>query len=502
MGDTHSAARLIICCRQGEATQIELQDTVFVGRKSEKSPAEIQIDSPLVAELHGKITKEENGYYYKDLESEVGTYFNDGKIGTTYTDDEHIVPLHDGDVLRIDKKQFGTSDDDAVVMIFRNTYEVAGQWKTLELASREEEYFLSCRAESKGEEIRSEAAGEGELPKRYAVLKHDGHHWTVTEHNTKFGIYVNGHLVKDKQSLNNLDVVRIGNTLFLYRDNTLLYNHHEAMDNQLQIHIEERSVWNLFRKQTLLKDIDLTINQGDMVLVLGGSGAGKTTFINAVMGYEKAEGTISKDGIDVYKNYNQMKYQIGFVPQQDLLRTEDTVKETLENAAEIKLPKSVTDADRAKRVKDVLELFGLDREEDSLVSKLSGGQRKRLSIAVEYIVDPSLFFLDEPDSGLDGVMARHLMESLREIASEDKTVIVITHSPDRVIDLFDKIIVLAKGIKDNVGHLAFYGSPQEARRFFETDTMEGIVRKINREDEGGEGLADTFIEKYRQIEGN
>ena len=167
-----------------------------------------------------------------------------------------------------------------------------------------------------------------------------------------------------------------------------------------------------------------------------------------------------------------------------------------------KLERLKAEAEKKQRIQHVLETFGLERERSSLVSKLSGGQRKRLSIAVEYIGDPKLFFLDEPDSGLDGIMARSLMEDLRIIADENRIVLVITHQPDRVSDLFDKVIVLAKGVKDNIGHLAFFGIVEEAYDFFETDSLEGIVRRINRPDEGGEGLADHFIEKFSLVKEN
>ena len=233
-----------------------------------------------------------------------------------------------------------------------------------------------------------------------------------------------------------------------------------------------------------------------MVLILGGSGAGKTTFINAVMGYEKAAGTILYRDTDIYAEYEKMKYEIGFVPQQDLLRGSDTVYDTLSNAAEMKLPRKVSFEDRQERINQVLEQLGLSRERDTLVSKLSGGQRKRLSIAVEFIADPGLFFLDEPDSGLDDIMGRGLMESLRGIADKGKIVMLITHSPERAADLFDKVIVLAKSTRDNCGHLAFYGSVEEAFRFFEVDAFRSIVKKLNRPDENGEGLSDYYIDKF------
>ncbi len=265
----------------------------------------------------------------------------------------------------------------------------------------------------------------------------------------------------------------------------------------LHISIIERNVWRRTKKKTILKDIQLDIANGEMVLILGGSGAGKTTFLNAVMGYEKAEGQIQYDGMDIYREYEQMKYEIGYVPQQDLLRMNDNVYDTLLNAAQMRLPTTYTQAEYEQRVEQTLNVLGLTRERDSLVSKLSGGQRKRLNIATQYIGNPSLFFLDEPDSGLDGTMARALMENLRAIADENKIVLVISHSPDRAADLFDKIIVLAKG-DDDCGHLVFYGSPAESKRFFGVDTLERIVGRINRPDEGGEGMADHYISLFER----
>ena len=232
-----------------------------------------------------------------------------------------------------------------------------------------------------------------------------------------------------------------------------------------------------------------------MVLLLGGSGAGKTTYLNAVTGYEKADAVVKLDGQDIYSDYAKMKYDVGFVPQQDLMRGNDTVALTLTDAASLRLPSSVSFLKKRKRVNEVLEEFGLATVRHSLVEKLSGGQRKRLSIAMEYISDPTLFILDEPDSGLDGVVARGLFEKLRAIADQGKIVIVITHTPDRVIDLFDDVIVLAKDAS-RTGRLAWYGPVDEARRFFGKDSMEGILLSINQKDEGGEGKADEFVEKY------
>ena len=268
-----------------------------------------------------------------------------------------------------------------------------------------------------------------------------------------------------------------------------------SIQDGLTVNIKERTVIDFFHKNALLKDIHMCIPKGHMVLLLGGSGAGKTTYLNAVTGYEPADASILLGNNDVYYDYGEMMYDIGFVPQQDLIRGNDTVALTLSDAATLRLPSSTSWAERHKRVNDVLEQFGLTSVKDSLVEKLSGGQRKRLSIAMEFISDPQLFILDEPDSGLDGVVARSLFEKLRAIADEGKIVVVITHTPDRVADLFDDVIVLAKDAK-KTGRLAWYGPVKDAYEFFGKSTMEEILLTINQTEEGGEGRADEFIEKY------
>ncbi len=271
----------------------------------------------------------------------------------------------------------------------------------------------------------------------------------------------------------------------------------EAIQNGLTVNLTDRTVMNMGKKTYLLKDIHLSIPVGHMVLLLGGSGAGKTTFLNAVTGYEKANAEIILKGRDLYNNYESMKYDLGFVPQQDLMRMSDTVNMTVNDFAMLRLPTSVSRKERKEKISSVIEKLGLQSVKTSQVGKLSGGQRKRLSIALELLSDPTLFILDEPDSGLDGVVARNLFETLRKIADEGKIVIVITHTPDRVIDLFDDVMVLAKD-KAHTGRLAYFGPIKDSYDFFGKQSMEEILLSINQKDEGGEGRADEFVEKYSE----
>ena len=271
-----------------------------------------------------------------------------------------------------------------------------------------------------------------------------------------------------------------------------------VIEEGLSVNIKDRTVKKLFRKKVLLRDIHMAIPQGRLVLLLGGSGAGKTTYLNAVTGYEKANAEILLNGRDMYKDYKKMQYEVGLVPQSEMMRGKDTVLNTLFDSAKLRLSKDIPFKERKARVNEVMEIFGLTPVKNNKVEKLSGGQKKRLSVSMELISDPSLFILDEPDSGLDGVMAKELFKRLRKIADTGKIVIVISHTPDRVIDLIDDVIVLAKD-SARTGRLAYYGSVSGAKEFFGCSKMEEIVKVINMVEEGGDGRADEFVLKYAEV---
>ena len=297
---------------------------------------------------------------------------------------------------------------------------------------------------------------------------------------------------KDEESLAGMVPAQILGT------ERLLTGPAEASENGLTVRLREKTVRDFRKKRYLLKDISFSIPNGSLVMLLGGSGSGKTTLVNAVTGYEKADATVLLNGVDVYKNYDQMKYRIGFAPQQELIRLNDTVVRTLNDAASLRLPADMPRNESRKRVDEVMDTLGLTAGKNGLVAKKSGGQKKRISIGMELISAPELFILDEPDSGLDGVIARELFEKLRSVADRGNIVMAITHTPDRVIDLFDKVIVLARD-SGRVGRLAFYGTPDEARAFFGKDSMEQIIMAVNRVQEGGEGRADEFIAAYADL---
>lgn len=471
-----------------------LNGNVSIGRKSGEREPKICLDSSIVSRNHGELCEEAGGYRYRDCGSANGTYINGQLYGSRFSNQNADKGLEHGDCLRIDCPNGHEPHPEAVLMIYFKHYDDKRPWK--------EEAFPAC----------GQAWETKDLP-----LKLDWHQGRLIAEPDGRGrggtVFLNQETLTGPAYLYPFDVIRAEQgekqVCIVVLENRFLL--HEEIEKKemgktsaadvldamgLHIWIRERSVRQNRQKRLLLQNIRLDVANGEMVLILGGSGAGKTTFLNAVMGYEKADGTILYGDTDIYEDYDQMKYKIGFVPQKDLLRLSDRVYDTLKNAARMKLPRQTAQEERDARIEAVLDLFGLAREKELLVSKLSGGQRKRLSIAVEYISDPVLFFLDEPDSGLDGIMARSLMENLRAIAARDKIVMVITHGPDRAADLFDKVVVLAKSARDNCGHLAYYGPVAEAYGYFDTGTLEGVVKRINRPDEGGDGMSDYYINKY------
>lgn len=508
LGELVGPAKLVAVTIGEIPEQFKVDGELNIGRRrffKFKNESKIYLEYPLLAKDQGKLIHLLGEWHYINLTDQNITTIDDEELPLK---GDRI--LKNGDIIRIKK------GDDMLIFVFLMKFSGELEWKRVYLDREQKLYHIYSHvseykktlektdetapdaSEEASESDENEEKADFDSGAHHAILRYTDGYWQVEDTNTTRGVFVNQNRIDGYKLLNLFDVINIGSTHFVFYGDYIAYNLETFRDNDLEIHIQERSVRNFFKRQILLKDINLRIEPGKMVLILGGSGAGKTTFINAVTGYEKAKAAIRQGDVNVYDDYEKMKYRIGMVPQQDLLRGDDTVIMTLSNAAEMRMPTSADSTERKERVNELLRLFGLENVRGELVDKLSGGQRKRLSIATEFVANPSIFILDEPDSGLDGVMARDLMKQLRNIADQNKIVMVITHTPDRVIDLFDKVIVLAKD-SNQTGQLAFYGTVPEARKFFNRETMEDIILAVNSEGEGGEGQADIYIRKFARF---
>ncbi len=241
-----------------------------------------------------------------------------------------------------------------------------------------------------------------------------------------------------------------------------------------------RDVGRRGHSRRILDDISITVMPGELVAVVGGSGSGKSTLINCLNGFEPAtSGRVYINGEDLMANYSTFKSRIGYVPQSDIVHDNLRVQSMLRFVAKLRLPEDVTDFEIEKKIFDVLQIVGLSEHRSKLVKKLSGGQRKRASIAVELISDPSLFFLDEPSSGLDPEAETALMKQLRKLSRDrGKTVLCITHTLQNIA-LFDKIIFLAPG-----GRLCFFGTLSEALDFFSVSHLTDAYELITEDPSG------------------
>jgi ABC-type multidrug transport system ATPase subunit len=269
------------------------------------------------------------------------------------------------------------------------------------------------------------------------------------------GTFVNGARVESAM-LNDGDTVTIGNIDMVFRGGTLVRRTETEAATRtggLEVH---GVTWTIEGNKTLLDNISVAARPGMLTAVIGPSGAGKSTFARLVAGYtHPTTGTVSFEGHDVHAEYASLRSRIGMVPQDDVVHGQLTVRQALMYAAELRLPPDTNKADREKVVYEVLEELEMTNHLDTRVDKLSGGQRKRASVALELLTGPSLLILDEPTSGLDPALDRQVMTMLRQLADAGRVVLVVTHSLT-YLDVCDQVLLLAPG-----GKTAFYGPPDQ-----------------------------------------
>ncbi|MFJ9696004.1 ATP-binding cassette domain-containing protein [Kitasatospora sp. NPDC101183] len=271
------------------------------------------------------------------------------------------------------------------------------------------------------------------------------------------GTYLNGAPVQ-RAPVGPADIVGIGHSALCLSDGRLV----EYTDTgEVSLDVQHLVVRVGPDHRVLLDDVGFPLAEKALLAVAGPSGAGKSTLLNALTGLRPAdEGTVLYDGRDLYRDYAELRRRIGLVPQDDILHTQLTVRRALSYAAELRFPGDTARHEREARVDEVIGELGLRERADQVISSLSGGQRKRVSVALELLTKPSLLFLDEPTSGLDPGMERSVMHMLRGLADDGRTVVVVTHSV-LSLDVCDRLLVLAPG-----GRTAYYGPPGEALAYF------------------------------------
>jgi len=320
----------------------------------------------------------------------------------------------------------------------------------------------------------------------HARLTREGATYRIIDLGSTNHVYVNGDIVSER-TLTVGDAIRIGPYRFVYEGRQLAQYDESSFIRIDALSLKKAGVNNV----TLLDDISLAIPPRTFVALVGGSGAGKSTLLDALNGLRPAQqGTVLYNGQDYYAHLAAFSAQLGYVPQDDIVHRDLTVERALYYAAKLRLPSDFTDEQIERRIQEALEDVDLSHRRTLMVRSLSGGQRKRVSIALELLANPSVFFLDEPTSGLDPGLDRKMMSLLRNLADRGRTVVLVTHATNN-INACDYVCFLCAG-----GRLAYFGPPEQAKVYFDKSDFAEIYSSLEPTDERPEIPAEAEA-RYR-----
>ena len=287
----------------------------------------------------------------------------------------------------------------------------------------------------------------------------------VTDLNSSAGSFVNGHRF-DEHELTVGDRLQIGPFCFQFDGQSLV-----RVANAAGGSIRASGVFFRVGNLTILDNVSVTLPPSRFIGIIGPSGAGQSSFLHVLAGLHAPQsGTVLADGVDVYANNAAPSF--GFVPQEDIVHPELTIVQALRFSAKLRLPGSTPKLELQKLLVQTMDQLGIIQRADVSIARLSGGQRKRVSVGVELLAKPGILFLDEPTSGLDPATEFQLMELLRGLADTGCTIICTTHVMENAY-LMDQMAVLVSGC------LAFHGSQQEAREYFKVTKLNALYDQLS-----------------------
>ena len=472
--------------------------SVWLGRDP-SCDVTFEANSATVSRRHAEIRRDGEELVIADNNSFNGTLVNGQRISSP-------VPLYDGDEM-----QFGVGGpvvrfaapsrkapagaglagqrsiesslsaldeaDSPRTMVFSNAIAAPRQ----ESSAAEPQLLMSvafgARSELKiGRDAANDITLDGlQISKRHARLTRSGSGAVIEDLGSTNGVYVNGSR-STRHALGVGEAAQIGTFIVRVDADGVI----GVYDTRAKARVDAVNLVKRVKNRdgggqiTLLDGVSLSIQPNEFVGILGPSGAGKSTLMEAMNGNRPAnEGNVLVNNQDLYRNLDSLKQSIGYVPQDDIIHKELSVYRTLYYVAKLRLSRDVSRKEIDQIVSEVLDVTGLAERRNVPVNQLSGGQRKRVSMAVELITKPSIIFLDEPTSGLDPATEERTMKLFREIAESGRTVIMTTHAMENV-RLFDKIVVLMRG------KLVFYGKPEEALEQLGAKSFKDLYEKLEK----------------------
>ncbi len=450
---TPKSERLVISMPSG-STEVTLEgDVITLGRGSD---CDVVIDDSVVSRRHAELHCGPDGWEIIDSESLNGLTFDGEKVQSRQ--------LKDGDVI-------GISDSVRLTYSSSAAAHIGGADETIvqALPLRDQEELSIGRDPTNEVHLDHPA-----VSRHHAQITRSDSGYTIEDLGSGNGTFANGERLAahEPRPLERGDVVRIGPVRF-----TLEMEGIQQVDESRDLRLDGVHL-NQYVSNTLnlLQDISLSLEGREFVALVGVSGAGKSTLLDALNGFRPARaGQVLVNGVDLYDNFDAYRTDLGYVPQDDIIHKELPVARALSYSAQLRLPPDTTKTERDERIEEVIATLNLSERRDVPIARLSGGQRKRVSIGAELLMKPGLFYLDEATSGLDPGTESQMMRLLRSLADAGHTVVLVTHATKNVM-LCDQVVFLAKG-----GHLAWYGPPDEALKYFEVEDFDGIYVRLEDE---------------------
>ena len=469
--DKSSKSSLVIVDRNGikEYDLSQFEDGAYTFGRNENNS--IPLNSSIVSGNHGEIYIQGGQFFVKDNASSNGSYIAYGTQFVQMTPNQYYGGNGKDMIIRLGTNQ--SMDGIDPVLLLYTARQANGRWKTFELKAGDTSIG---RAENCDIRLKNVA-----VSRYHAGIRNANGQYYVFDNGSTNGVFVNGSRIQKSYHLSNKDIFTVLNTTFIYDGNVVYYKvNPEGI--ALEIHDLNKDVPAKGGKKTILDKVSLSIEPNEFVAIIGGSGAGKTTLMTAMSGFDsKVTGRVYCNGTNLRENFQTLKNIIGFVPQQDIIYENITLKKMLYYTAKMKMPEDTSTAEIDARIEEVLGMVELSEHKDTYIRRLSGGQKKRASIAVELLANPGLFFLDEPTSGLDPGTEEHLMRTLSKLSKEqEKTIIMVTHTINN-LDLCDKVIIMGYG-----GRLCYCGSPAGIKDFFQTDDLVKVYDIITADPKGWE----------------
>jgi len=410
----------------GGTVRIASSKIISIGRDTDN---DVVLDYPMISAHHARIVSQNGKHFIEDLGSTNGT-----GLGSPEQ--------------RISKTELSLNDT-----VYFGSFPMPAS-RLLEKVSLGEKPHTSIKFEGASMVLGRDPDCDHPLDHpmiswHHARLSKTSNDYMVEDLGSTNGTFVNGQRISGAVRVNAGDAIGLGSYTFVFT----AAGNIEQRDYRGNVTIEAKGVAvEVTRKRKrLIEDVSLTIYPSELVGLMGPAGAGKTTLMNSLNGYTRpAKGTVFVNGQDLYQNYDQFCGHIGYMPQDDIMHRDLTVGQALYYAARLRLPADYTDADIRARIQHVLSLLEMEGTEDVVIGSpekkgISGGQRKRVNLAMELLSDPSILFLDEPTSGLAADDAMNVMQVLRNLADAGKTIILTIHQPGLdVFRMMDSLVIVSR----------------------------------------------------------